>query len=113
VGEPLAPSRPLLERNSQAIIDQANTERPGAINTDFITRTQTQRATFVNEKNTQGSEDAKAAQDRAQRDALLKQIIAGRKKIQYAADTVWPPKKPASVQARMDFKLPANRPYSY
>jgi hypothetical protein len=44
---------------------------------------------------------------------LVKSIVARRKKIQYAADAAWPPRQPTSIQARVDFKLPANRPYSY
>jgi hypothetical protein len=40
-------------------------------------------------------------------------IVARRKKIQYAANSLWPPRRPESVQARVDFKLPATRPYSY
>ncbi len=34
-------------------------------------------------------------------------------KIQYAADSLWPARRPENVQARSDFKLPANRPFSY
>jgi hypothetical protein len=113
VGEPLAPSRPLLERNSQTLIDKANTERPGGLDTSFLEDVKSQRAAYVNYGAAQGSEESKGAQERATRDDLLKDIIAQRKKIQYAADTLWPPKQPASVQARTDFKLPQNRPYSY
>jgi len=47
------------------------------------------------------------------RDALLTSIVNRRKKIQYAADSLWPPRRTESVQARADFKLPKTRPYSY
>ena len=113
VGQPLAESRPLLERHSQAIIDNANTERPAGLDTDFIDNVKAERTAYLATTATQGSEEARGQQDRAERDELVKSIIARRKKIQYAADTLWPPRKPESVQARKDFKLPASRPYSY
>lgn len=113
VGGRLDASRPMLERSAQTLIDKADAERPGGLDTAFIENVKSQRATFVSHGTSAGGEESKGAQDRATRDALLKDIIAKRKKIQYAADTLWPSKKPASVQARKDFKLPANRPYSY
>ena len=113
VGRPLAESRPLLERHSQAIIDAANTERPAGLDTNFIERVQSERRDFVNTAATQGGEESRGKQDRAERDALVKSIVARRKKIQYAADSQWPPRKTESVQARKDFQLPQNRPYSY
>jgi hypothetical protein len=113
VGERLDDSRPPLERHSQTLIDKANDERPGGINTDFIERVKADRQAYVNASTTQGSEEARGQQGRAERDALLTSIKARRKKIQYAAEVQWPAGKPESVQARKDFKLPANRPYSY
>jgi hypothetical protein len=113
VGERLDDSRPLLERHSQTLIDKANEERPGGINTDFIERVKTERQAYVNASTAQGNEEAKGQQGRAERDALLASIKARRRKIQYAAEVQWPAGKPESVQARKDFKLPANRPYSY
>jgi hypothetical protein len=44
---------------------------------------------------------------------LFTDIVAGRKKIQYAADRGFPAGDPANVKAREAFRLPANRPYSY
>ena len=113
IGETLDASRPLLERHSQAIIDIANTERPAGLDTDFIVNTKARRTAYVATIATQSTEEGRGQQDRAERDALVKTIIAHRKKIQYAADILWPPRKPASVQARKDFQIPANRPYSY
>ena len=113
VGQPLDESRPLLERHSQAIIDNADTERPAGLDTAFIENVKSERTAYLATTATQGSEQARGEQDRAERDALVKNIIERRKKIQYAADTLWPPRKPQSVQARKDFKLPASRPYSY
>jgi hypothetical protein len=113
VGQPLAESRPLLERHSQAIIDNADTERPAGLDTDFVNNVKAERAAYLATAVAKANEDSRGQQDRAERDVLVKTIIERRKKIQYAADTLWPPRKPESVQARVDFKLPASRPYSY
>ncbi len=64
-------------------------------------------------RNAQQSAKGRGKQARAQREPLVKSITARRKKIQYAADNAWPPKKPENVQARTDFRIPVNRPYSY
>ena len=113
VGENLDASRPVLEGASQAIIAKANTERPPGVDTDFIDQAQAERAAYVATNATQSNEQGKATQAREQRAALIKDIVGRRKKIQYAADAAWPPRKPESAQARVDFNLPASRPYSY
>jgi hypothetical protein len=113
VGENLDASRAVLEGASQAIIAKANQERPPGIDTDFISQAQAQRAAYLATNDTQSNEPGKATQAREQRTELVKSIVARRKKIQYAADAAWPPRQPTSIQARVDFKLPANRPYSY
>lgn len=113
VGENLDASRAVLEGASQAIIAKANQERPPGIDTDFINEAQGKRAAYVATNATQSNEQGKGTQAREKRAALVKGIVARRKKIQYAADAAWPPRKPENVQARVDFKLPANRPYSY
>lgn len=113
IGESIDASRPVLESSSQSLIDNAYADRPAPVDTAFIVKTEGQRQDFVDEKNAQSGEGTKAEQLRAERDDLLKEVIVGRKKIQYAADTLWPAKKTSSIQARKDFKLPKDRPYSY
>lgn len=113
VGENLDASRAVLEGASQAIIARANQERPPGVDTDFINQTQAQRAAYVATNAAQSNELGRAKQAREERTDLVKSIVARRKKIQYAADAAWPPRKPQSAQARQDFKLPATRPYSY
>jgi hypothetical protein len=113
VGEPLNPSQPVLERKSKALIEKAEAERPGGLDTAFLNTVKDQRAIFTGQGDDQDSHGSKGKQERTMRDALLKEIVARRKKIQYAADALWPHYKETSVQARKDFKLPENRPYSY
>ena len=113
VGKDINQSRPLLEAYSQNVIQQANEERPPGVNTEVVERLTNERAAYVQTGVAQSTEMSKGKQDRAERDALVKDIIARRKKIQYAADRIWPAGLPESAQARSDFKLPENRPYSY
>jgi hypothetical protein len=113
VGQDINQSRPLLEAYSQNVIHQAEEERPPGVNTEVVVRLTNERAAYVQAGEAQSAEVSKGKQGRAERDALVKDIIARRKKIQYASDRIWPAGKPESAQARSDFKLPANRPYSY
>ncbi|MEO7934454.1 MAG: hypothetical protein ABIT76_14990 [Chthoniobacterales bacterium] len=52
-----------------------------------------------------------ATQLRTSRDTLLDQTVAGRMKIQFSADAEWPHTDPANHGIRMEFQLPANRPF--
>ena len=113
VGENLDTSRAVLLALSQNIIDQGNQERPGGIDTGFVTRVQTERAAYVTAGATQSAEASRAKQARVTRDEAVRNILARRRKLQSAADRLWPARQSSSVQARVDFKLPANRPYSY
>ena len=113
VGKEIDASKPILERSAQTLIDKADQERPGGLDTAFILDTQAKRTKYVNQDGSKGSFGSKAKQARSSRESLLKTITGKRKKIQYAADVLWPHYKPGSVQARSDFKLPQDRPYSY
>lgn len=113
VGEPLAQSRPLLEQNSLTIINRANADRPANMETEFIVQATQLRENYLNDQGSQTSEGGKGKLSRAERNALVKSITGRRKKIQYAADTLWPHGEVTSVAARTQFKLPQNRPYSY
>jgi hypothetical protein len=112
VGEDLAQSETLLQAQSQNIINHANQERPPGVDTGLIARVQAERTALVSASAEQSAQLSKRKQCRAERDALVQSIVARRKTIQYAADAQWPPKKPESAQARSDFKLSPNRPYS-
>ena len=113
VGKDLDVKKEILERNSLTMIDKANEERPGELDTAFIEDTRAMRTKFMQQDGSKGSHVSTGKQARASRQALLRTITARRKKIQYAADVLWPHYKPTSAQARSDFKLPQNRPYSY
>jgi hypothetical protein len=113
VGERLNENQPVLETMSQAIIDKANQDRPAGVDTGIIERVAAEREQFLASAAAQNSELGKGKLARTQRDRLVKSLKARRKKIQYVADTLWPPRQPESAQARSDSRLPATRPYSY
>ena len=53
-----------------------------------------------------------AVTDRAQRDAMIREINDRRMEIQFAADAEWPYTDPANATARRAFHLPRSRPYA-
>jgi hypothetical protein len=113
VGQDIAGSRATLESAAETIINIANAERPGSVNTEFIQRVQEESAAYVGAHGARQADKGDAKQERAQRDQMLASIVARRKKIQYAADTAWPPGQSGSAKARVEFQLPAKRPFSY
>jgi hypothetical protein len=113
VGQDIAGSRVALESAAETIVNLANAERPGSVNTEFLQRVQDERAAYVAAHGTQQADKGSAKQERVQRDQMLASIVARRKKIQYTADTAWPPGQSGSAKARVEFQLPAKRPFSY
>lgn len=112
-GENIAANRPVLEGAAQTIISKANADRPGGIDTDFINRVTAERTAYINSHGNQQTELGKGKQERALRKELIASIRERRKKIQRAADAAWPWPQPTSAEARVKFRLPAKRPYSY
>ena len=53
-----------------------------------------------------------AVTDRAQRDAMIREINDRRMEIQFAADAEWPYTTPTNATARTAFHLPRSRPYA-
>ena len=113
VGEDLDANKPALERNALALINKANEERPGGLDTAFIQDTQAKCTAYVQQDGEKSSEVSKGKQARTSREAMLRQVGGLRRKIQYAADVLWPHYQESSVQARNDFKLPLNGPFNH
>lgn len=112
-GETLDASQPVFQTLSQSLINKVNEERPGSVDTNFVNRVQNERANFVSKNAKQTTEKNRAQQSRLQRDEAIKAVATERRKIQYAADRLWPAGQVQNAQARADFQLPANRPFSY
>ena len=113
LNEEIAPNRELLEQNSQALINKASADRPGGLDTSFIVQVGNDRKDYVDQDRAQNTELGKGKTSRSERDALVVSIKARRRKIQYAADILWPWRNPGSAFARTKFKLPPDRRYTY
>jgi hypothetical protein len=113
IGRNIAVSRAVLESISQIMIDQANEERPGSIDTGFIERAQAERTAYLNPDKTQHSAKGQGKEARRLRDEAFRRVITARRKIQYAADVIWPCRRTENEATRAEFRLSANRPYSH
>ena len=113
IGKDIAVSRAVLESISQNMINQANEERPGSIDTGFIERAKVERQAYLNPQGAQHSAKGQGKEARRQRDEAFHRVVAIRRKIQYAADVIWPCRKTEHEATRAEFRLSANRPYSY
>ena len=113
VGERLDKNRDVLQTRSQQIINQANADRPGGTDTDFISATQVERNTVVGVKQSQQGHVHDGSQARALRDSEFADLVARRRRIQYAADIAWPFGNAQNVAARAAFRLPKNRTFSH
>jgi hypothetical protein len=113
VGNDIDESRETLEAASQSIINQANNDRPGEVNTDFIIRTNNDRTMYVSTNAQQIADLGTAKQKRRDRQEMIAAIRERRKKIQRAADAAWSHTSPDTAKQRTVFRLPAGRPYSY
>ena len=111
-GQNIVVSRPILEGAATTIIDKANADRPGGIDTDFIVRVTDERQAYINAHASQQTELGRGKQERVSRNQWIKSIRERRKKIQRAADGVWPWTSATSAEARVKFKLPPKQPYS-
>ena len=113
VGEDIGESLERTKADSESIINAANADRPGSVDTEFIVRVTGEREIFINQQGKQKTELGKGKQERQLRKDLVEAIKADRKTVQRAADTAWPHYKSTSAEMRSLFKLPKDRPYSY
>lgn len=111
IGERIDQSRPILTQSGQTIINNTNADRPPSIDTSMIIAATGKLTTYENTPTPQAQEKAAAKQARANRKALVALIIDDRQKIQMAAESAWPHTNPANTGKRLEFRLPANRPY--
>lgn len=113
VGTDLGQSKSLLEGYARDIITESTAHRLPGVDTEFLLRADAEKKAYAAKNSTPQDNIGSGEQARAQRDELVRGITADRKKIQYAADALWPEGKPENVEARKAFRLPKDRPYSY
>lgn len=113
VGEDIVANRPVIEGAAATIINRANADRPGGIDTDFIVRVTNERTQYVAAHASQQTELGKAKQERALRQQVIASIRDRRQRIQRAADAAYPWPLATSAEARVRFALPKRRPYAH
>lgn len=111
IGQNIDISRTVLEQYAQGIYDKTATDKLPKVTPAKREELKTALQTYKNSKTTQTGAQGTAGSLRNQRDALLREIIAGRMRIQFAADAEWPFTDPANHSIRMQFQLPASRPF--
>jgi len=109
IGDRIDANRAQLEGAAKAIEQTLATDTlPGHKTADTQALTDA-RTAYSASKPAQAGEQSKAASDRIQLEALVKDIADGRRQIQYAADTIWPAGDKANAAIRREFGLPPNR----
>ncbi len=102
-------NRAMLEGAAKAIEQTLGTDTlPGHKAADTTALSDARKA-YTASKPAQAGEQSKAASDRIQLEALVKDIAEGRRQVQYAADTIWPAGNKANAAIRREFGLPPNR----
>ena len=111
IGTDLSSSRQLLEQWSGDIYNKTASDTLPKVNTAKRNELKAARQAYVDSQTGQTGAQSSASQLRASREDLLRKIIAGRMQIQFAADAEWPFTDPANHPIRMEFQLPASRPF--
>lgn len=112
IGQPIGQSRPLLEQSAQTILAKAGQERPGNVDTAFLTEGQAERAAYVGSKTTQQDKKSLASAERIARDQFIASVQRDRIELQLAADAAWPAGVEANAPIRVLFYLDPKKAYN-
>lgn len=112
IGERVDQNLATLDTAAQGILNRMNEARPPGIDTDFIVAFGSKAALIGTKQNAQEGEQQHATTERGLRDALLESIKWRVYQIQFAADAQFPPKVSGNPGIRVQFGLPARRPFA-
>lgn len=112
IGEDIDVSRAILEQYAQSIYDLTATDQLPKITPARRQELLAALSAFRGSQTGQSSAQSAASSLRTNRDQLLKEITAARLQIQYAAEAEWPSTDPANHPIRVEFQLPATRPFT-
>jgi hypothetical protein len=112
IGTRLNQSRPLLEQNSETVIEKLGTDSLPGITAAKVTNLITLRAACIAANSTQGGSQSDATSDRAQLGHMIDSITDRRLTIQFAADAEYPCTDDKCHGPRKEFSLPLSRPFS-
>ena len=113
IGTRLNANRAILLQNADTLKNKAAADSlPGYKTPEALAKIATDIAAYKTATATQSERDQDAAEDRIERDALVKKINARRTAIQHAADALWPYTTEANGPIRKRFKLQPDRPFN-
>ncbi len=113
IGSDMLVSRAILEGWGQAIYDKTDTETLPGVDATKRAEIQSALTKYKGTQTEQTTSQGTATRLRSTRDTFIEDIIiAGRMKIQFAADALWPWTDEANHATRVEFQLPASRPFS-
>lgn len=111
VGAEIDTNRPLLETVADSIIEKLKTDTLPKIDAAKKTALATLSQAYKDSQSGQSGEQAGATSARAGLEELVGLISGGRRKLQFAADADWPHTDPKNAGIRVEFQLPADRPF--
>ena len=111
IGEPIDANRATLDQTAQNVVASFNRERPAGVDTNFINRIEENRQKVVTAKNQRSSEGGRGKSERELRDEAFAAIRQRVRTIQFAADAAWPAHVPGHGGLRVQFLIPADRPF--
>jgi hypothetical protein len=111
IGENLDASRAILEGYAQSIYDKTADDKLPKITEANREALRLALQAYKEAQTSQTGAQSKAGQLRVSRDELLKETVAGRMRIQFAAEAEFPFTDSANYPIRGEFQLPANRAF--
>lgn len=109
VGENISSSRARLEQGTQTILNKLASDTLPGMTPEKIAAMANLLVQYKELQTTQTSEQSDATSSRAQLKEMIDAVVAYRRKIQFAADAIWPARNPANAGIRGEFRLPADR----
>ncbi len=105
IGDKWHDSRPILEQTAYNIISKLKADTLPGVDAAKVTALQDALSNYKNVQTDQVGGQAHATTARATLEAAVKNIIARRREIQFAADAQWPAGNPANAGIRREFRL--------
>lgn len=110
IGKKWYNSRPALEQTATDILTKLATDNLPGISAAKVTALQEASDAYTKVQADQTTGQSGATTGRAKLETAVKDIIARRREIQFAADASWPHTDRTNAGIRAEFKLPADRP---
>ena len=111
IGEKWSSSRAILEQTATNIVNVLSTDPLPGIDAAKVTALASALSDYKNVQTDQVGGQADATTARANLEAAVKDVIARRREIQFAADAQWPSTNPANAGIRREFRISPDRAF--